>query len=51
MVQHFSNSIINNNKQASKIWPLARGFLPYIKEKEKITKATNINISIIEEHF
>ena len=34
MVQYFSNSVTNNKQQASKIWPLARGFLPYKTESK-----------------
>ena len=34
MDQYFSNSVTNNKQQASKIWPLARGFLPYKRESK-----------------
>ena len=38
------------SKQASKIWPLARGFLPY-KRESKDYKSYNINKSIIEKYL
>ena len=52
MVQNFPNSVMNN-KQASKIWSLYsfEGFLLYIRDMVKITKVTNMNESIIEEHI
>ena len=52
MVQYFSNSI-TNKQQASKIWSLYsfEGFLLYLRDIVKITKATNINKSIIEKYF
>ena len=50
MVQYFSNSVTNNKQQASKIWPLARGFLPY-KRESKDYKSYNINKSSIEKYL
>ena len=34
MVQYFSNSVTNKQQATSKIWPLARGFLPYKRESK-----------------